>query len=87
MRSKNDLINELKQMLRDVFNARSEGATYQRLARAHGYADGYMRALLEAGLATKEELLALVAEERASISGPATRASMTSQDADEIIAA
>jgi hypothetical protein len=32
-----------------------------------------MRALLESGLANKEELLALVAAERASVSGPATR--------------
>jgi hypothetical protein len=32
-----------------------------------------MRALLEQGLASKSELLALVAEERARIGGPATR--------------
>jgi 2-hydroxychromene-2-carboxylate isomerase len=73
MRSKADMVQELKQMLRDVFSARAEGANYQRLARAHGYVDGYMRALLESGQATKEELLAIVAAERAGVSGPATR--------------
>ena len=27
-----------------------------RLARAHGYVDGYMKALLDAGVATQQEL-------------------------------
>lgn len=87
MRSKAELIEELRTMLREVFQLRNDGATYQRLARAHGYADGYMRALLESGLATKTELLALVSEERANVSGPATRAQMRADEADEIIAA
>ncbi len=39
----------------------------------HGYVDGYMRAMLESGQATKHELLELVARERARVSGPATR--------------
>jgi hypothetical protein len=73
MRSKVDMMDELKRMLHDVFVARAEGANYPRLARAHGYIDGYMRALLESGHTTKQELLELVASERASVSGPATR--------------
>jgi hypothetical protein len=73
MRAKAEIFEELKRMLHDVFIARAAGANYPRLARAHGYVDGYMRALLEAGLATKEELLELVASERTSVSGPATR--------------
>lgn len=73
MRSKADLIAELQRLLHDVFVARADGASYARLARAHGYVDGYMRAMLESGQATKEELLALVAQERARVSGPATR--------------
>jgi len=70
---KTKMRDELRKMLRDVFIARSAGTSYPRMARAHGYVDGYMRALLECGLATKEELLKLVAEERARIDGPATR--------------
>jgi hypothetical protein len=73
MRSKADLIAELQRHLRDVFVARQEGATQPRLSRAQGFVDGYMRALLESGQASKAELLALVAAERARVSGPATR--------------
>lgn len=73
MRDKAEMMAELRRMLQDVFTLRHAGANYPRLARAHGYVDGYMRALLESGQATKQELLVLVAEERAEVSGPATR--------------
>lgn len=73
MRSKAEMLTELQQMLHDVFVQRESGASYQRLARAHGYVDGYMRALLESGQCTKQELLAMVAAERARVSGPSTR--------------
>ena len=59
-------------MLRDVFRLRSDGVAYARLARAHGYVDGYMRVLLETGIAQKAELLEIVAEERRMTDGPAT---------------
>lgn len=72
MRSKAEMMAELRTMLRDVFAARSEGAAYARLARAHGYVDGYMRAMMEAGMIGKDELLAVVAEERTFAHGPAT---------------
>jgi hypothetical protein len=48
--------------------------TYARLARGHGYVDGYMRVMLESGVATKKELLELVADERLRADGPATGA-------------
>lgn len=72
MRPKAEMLDELKTMLRDVFQARSDGATYGRLARAHGYVDGYMRALMESGVVTKDELLRIVAAERQGTFGPAT---------------
>ena len=72
MRAKADMLNELKTMLHDVFVARTGGVAYPRMARAHGYVDGYMRALLETGVATKQELLDLVARERSTVAGPAT---------------
>lgn len=72
MSSKAEMLETLRTMLRDVFRLRNDGVTYARLARAHGYVDGYMRALLEAGIAEKGELLALVAEERQTVDGPAT---------------
>ena len=85
MRTKDEMLEELKGMLRDVFVARASGASYPRLARAHGYVDGYMRALLESGHASKEELLELVAAERAAVSGPSTR--NLTRDEEEVVAA
>ncbi len=84
--SKADMLAELRRLLHDVFMARAEGANYNRLARAHGYVDGYMRALLESGHSTKQELLELVAAERARVSGPATR-EIAADSASEIAAA
>jgi hypothetical protein len=72
MRTKAELISELRNMLADVFNAKAAGEAYGRLARAHGYVDGYMRALLEVGLVTKPELLEIVNTERER-SSPAIR--------------
>lgn len=71
--SKADMLAELRRLLHDVFVARSEGSNYNRIARDHGYVDGYMRAMLESGQATKQELLELVAIERTRVSGPAVR--------------
>jgi hypothetical protein len=84
--SKADMLAELRRLLHDVFTARAEGANYSRLARAHGYVDGYMRALLESGECTKQELLALVASERADVHGPATR-TVDPESSAEIVAA
>jgi hypothetical protein len=86
MRAKAEMMSELKRMLNDLFVARSDGASYQRLARAHGYVDGYMRALLDGGQATKAELLELVALQRSAVSGPATR-EVAIDSATEIAAA
>jgi hypothetical protein len=81
MPKKSDLIAELKAMLNDVLQAKTRGESYARLARAHGYVDGYMRALLESGIATRQELLTLVADERSEVHGPATR-EVTLDDAE-----
>ena len=71
-------------MLRDMFAASATGAGGARLARAHGYVDGYMRAMLDLGIATKSELLAVVAAERERFAGPAVR---VLEREDEAIAA
>ncbi len=73
MRTKTEMIAELKLMLRDVLKAKSAGEAYARLARAHGYVDGYMRAVLEMGVVTRAELLEIVMAERERESGPALR--------------
>ena len=71
--SKDQLITELTTLLRDLFEQRREGVAVQRLARAHGYVDGYMRVMLESGVATKSELLGIVARERETSDGPAVQ--------------
>jgi hypothetical protein len=74
MQTKAQILDELRGMLRDVFAATATGHAYARVARAHGYVDGFMRAILDTGFATKAELLELVARERERISGPAVSA-------------
>jgi hypothetical protein len=80
MQSKPLILEELRKMLRDVFTATATGKAYARVARAHGYVDGFMRALLDTGFATKAELLELVAQERELISGPALRSTLDLDD-------
>jgi len=71
--SKTEMLENLRGMLRDVLRLRTEGVAYAKLSRAHGYLDGYMRVLLETGLFSQKELLALISEERSLHGGPATR--------------
>jgi hypothetical protein len=71
MRSKAEVMSELRTMLRDVLAAAVGGSNRARVSRAHGYVDGYMRALLDLDVATRAELIELVASERERVSGPA----------------
>jgi len=80
MRTKADMLNELKVMLYDALLAKTRGVTYPRLARAHGYVDGYMKALLDAGLATNQELLSIVSEARTTVDGPAVAETTPASD-------
>jgi hypothetical protein len=73
MKTKAEVVAELRTMLADVFTAKAAGEAYARVARAHGYVDGYMRGLLEMGFVTKAELIELVNAERERSSGPAMR--------------
>lgn len=70
---RDQVLDELRQLLHDLFVATEQGAAQPRLARAHGYADGYMKGLLQAGIVSQRELLSIVAEERGRVSGPSTR--------------
>jgi len=71
--TKTELLETLRGMVRDMLRLRREGGAYAKLARAHGYVDGYMRVLLESGMADHKALLALVADERQKFEGPSTR--------------
>jgi hypothetical protein len=65
-------IAELRRALRESLTLQNQGSTFPKLSRAQGYVDGYMRAILDSGVCTQRELLAVVAEERARMNGPAT---------------
>jgi hypothetical protein len=58
------LLNTLRGLLHDVLEKRFEGGAYAKLARANGYADGYMAALLDSGLCDKDTLVEVVCDER-----------------------
>ena len=70
--SKSEMLQNLRMLLRDAFRLRSRGAAYAKTCRAQGYADGYMRMLLDAQLVDQRELLRLIGEERSAMDGPAT---------------
>ncbi|HYP90981.1 MAG TPA: hypothetical protein VEQ59_22600 [Polyangiaceae bacterium] len=72
--SNHELLDNLRGLVQDMLRTRSAGGAHAKLARANGYVDGYMRVLLEAGIADHKTLLALVADERRKFDGPATTA-------------
>lgn len=59
-----ELKDTLRGLVRKTIETRFSGANYATLAQARGYADGYMRALLDAGLIDQKEMLSLVNDER-----------------------
>ena len=54
----------LRGLVRKTIETRFSGANYATLAQDRGYADGYMRALLDADLIDQRQLLELVNAER-----------------------
>lgn len=71
--ARDEAIDNLRILLRDLFAASERGVPQTRLARAHGYTDGFMKALIATGIASQRDLLTVVAEERERYSGPALR--------------
>jgi hypothetical protein len=71
-KSKAEMLDNLREMLRDALRLKRQGVAHARLAHAHGIIDGYMRVLLEGGIAEYRELLAVVSDERRNADGPAT---------------
>jgi hypothetical protein len=71
--SKASLLNALRGLLLECMTLRRVGGTHSRLAYSQGYADGMMRAMLDAKLVTQNELLDFVAEVRRGIEGPSSR--------------
>ena len=55
-----ELKGTLRGLVRKTIETRFSGANYATLAQARGYADGYMRALLELGLVSRVRIPALL---------------------------
>jgi len=72
-KSKPEMLKRLRTLVREAVSLRHAGGAAARLAHANGAVDGYLRALLDAEICTKAELLTLMAAERAALDGPATR--------------
>jgi hypothetical protein len=64
-----ELVNELRTLLRTAIKARYRGDLHAHKVRAQAYADGYMQALQDAGLIGRDELLQIVAEARVDVAG------------------
>ena len=66
-----EALQNVAALLEQVLQADSRGGQHARLARAHGYVDGYMKAMLEMGILTRDELLQVVRQSRERVRGPA----------------
>ena len=65
--TKTELLSQVRALIADVTRARFDGGAHAKMMRAHGYADGYMRALLDAGLVERAELLRAVGSGRVDV--------------------
>lgn len=84
--SKQAWMETLRGLLGDAFTLQQKGALGARVGRAQGMVDGYMRALVDLGLASQKELVRVVAEERTRRLGPAT-SEVSAEPASDTLAA
>jgi hypothetical protein len=70
--NKQGLLAQVRALVAEVTRTRFEGGAYAKMMRAQGYADGYMRALQDAGLVDRNELLRAVGNGRVEVVGAPT---------------
>ena len=58
------VMGELRSLLKRAIEAKYEGTMHVKKAQAQAYADGYMRALLDADVIERDALMRVVSEER-----------------------
>jgi len=66
-----ELSTQVRTYVRAALASRYQGELHVNKVRPQAYADGYMRALADAGLLSHSELLELVAEARAEVNAEA----------------
>lgn len=86
MGAKDQMLQQLQDLIKKMLDMRYRGGDYNRLAHAQGLVDGYMRALLETGMASQDELLGIVRDMRVAADGPALR-TVRLDDVNRIVAA
>jgi hypothetical protein len=74
------LLAEVRRLVRASIDARYRGELHLHKVRAQAYADGYMRALADAGLIAQDELLQAVAEARNEVAGAAFEQRVAADD-------
>ena len=70
--SKQKLLDSLRKLVQESLRLTEQGTTGPKLSHVLGMIDGSMRVLLDAELASRRELMDLVAEERTRAYGPPT---------------
>jgi hypothetical protein len=71
-KSKAEMHDILRALLRESLRLQEAGANQPKLALAQGYVDGFIRAMVEAGLSDHKTMLGIVREVRGELGGPAT---------------
>jgi hypothetical protein len=71
-KSQAELHDVLRALLRESMRLQLMGANQPRLSQAQGYVDGFVHALVEAGISDHRSLLAIVREIRNELTGPST---------------
>jgi hypothetical protein len=70
---KERLIVEVRGLLRRALEVRFEGNLQVKKAQTQAYADGYAKALMDADLIDRDQLLRMVGEERRGLEESAAR--------------
>ena len=69
---KDRMIKTLRGLIQDTCRLRNQGSSYAKLAHSQGYADGYMRVMVDSGVIDTHELVELIRDVRRGVDGPAT---------------
>lgn len=65
--SKLTLLNQVRTLIAESTQARFSGVSGFKAAKTTGYADGYMKAMLDMGLVSKAELLEAIGDARQGV--------------------
>jgi hypothetical protein len=87
MQTRDEVLEEVRTMFRNMLAASAAGGSHARLSRARGCVDGYMRALLDLGIVSRGELLGLIATERERANGPSLGVVEPPDEVDGVVAA